>query len=99
MISHHGKSGERSGYPAPLKGKHLGDLSAVRAAKVSVVCGKTEVIVMEGFKKHRIPWSRVASMEVDGAQALERRITATRLVTLGVFALAAQKKKRWARRF
>jgi hypothetical protein len=76
-----------------LKGKHLGGLSDIKTTTVSVLCNKNEVVVVQGFKKHRIPWSKIVSMEVDGAKTIDRRITATRLVTLGVFALAAQKKK------
>jgi hypothetical protein len=40
----------------------------------------------------RIPWNEVASFEVDGADTIQSRITATRIVALGVFALAAKKK-------
>ena len=37
-------------------------------------------------------WADLASIELDGPDNLNSRITATRLLTLGVFALAAKKK-------
>lgn len=40
----------------------------------------------------RIPWSRVDSVEVDGADALQKRFTVTRFALFGLFALALKKK-------
>ena len=44
----------------------------------------------------RIPWSAVNELIVDGPDQAARRITVTRLATIGVFALGAQKKSRIA---
>lgn len=38
-----------------------------------------------------IPWSEVTAVAIDGPEQASKRITATRLVTIGVFALAAKK--------
>lgn len=38
-----------------------------------------------------IPWSDVTAMAIDGPEQAAKRMTATRLVTLGVFAFAAKK--------
>lgn len=44
------------------------------------------------FKKKFTPWTEVNGIEIEGPGNVGSRITATRLVTLGVFALAAKKK-------
>jgi hypothetical protein len=41
----------------------------------------------------REPWSRIASINVDGDESLQTRFTATRLALIGPFALAFKKKK------
>jgi hypothetical protein len=43
-----------------------------------------------------IPWEQVTGIEVEGPEQASKRITATRLLTIGVFALAAQKKTKAA---
>jgi hypothetical protein len=43
-----------------------------------------------------IPWEQVADIEVEGADQAASRVTATRLVGMGVFALAAKKKSKSA---
>lgn len=40
------------------------------------------------------PWDEVTSIEVEGPEGVEKRVTATRLLTLGVFAFAAKKKSK-----
>jgi hypothetical protein len=49
-------------------------------------------MAMGVFKKTLIPWSEIASIDIEGPENLNTRVTATRLLTLGVFALAAKKK-------
>lgn len=39
-----------------------------------------------------IPWSSVDKLEVEGPDQAAKRVTVTRLVTIGVFAFAAKKK-------
>lgn len=54
-------------------------------------------LAYRGFTEiFRIPWSEVADLTVEGPDQAAKRITATRLVTLGVFALAAKKKSKSA---
>lgn len=49
-------------------------------------------VAYRGFKEiFSIPWSEIAGLTVEGPEQAAKRITATRLVTLGVFALAAKK--------
>lgn len=42
------------------------------------------------------PWSDISALEVEGPDQVEKRITMTRLVGLGIFALAAKKKSKTA---
>lgn len=48
---------------------------------------------MAGFKKSTIPLASIQSVSLEEGADLESRITATRLVLVGVFALAIKKKK------
>lgn len=43
------------------------------------------------FKRTMHPWSEISDVAIDGPETSQSRVTATRLVTLGVFALAAKK--------
>ncbi len=43
-----------------------------------------------------IPWSEIVGLDIEGPESAARRITATRMLTLGVFSLAAQKKEKLA---
>ena len=43
------------------------------------------------FKRTMYPWSSISDVTIDGPSSKTSRVTATRLVTLGVFALAAKK--------
>jgi hypothetical protein len=43
-----------------------------------------------------IPWSEIASIDVAGPDTAESRVTATRVLLIGIFALAAQKKSKLA---
>ncbi len=66
--------------------------------------GKSKVIKLDkagvslcGIKTiFTIPWEQVQDIDVEGPEAASKRITATRMVTMGVFALAAQKKSKSA---
>jgi hypothetical protein len=40
----------------------------------------------------QLPWEQIRTVDVDGADALQKRITATRLLTTGVFAFAMKKR-------
>lgn len=43
-------------------------------------------------KLQRKKWAEITSIAIEDGEALQKRVTATRLLALGVFALAAQKK-------
>ena len=43
------------------------------------------------FKRTMHPWSEISEVAIDGPETSQSRVTATRLVTLGVLALAAKK--------
>jgi len=50
-------------------------------------------IVVSGFKElFRIPWADITELAVEGSSEMQRRVTAGRLLTIGVFAFAAKKK-------
>ncbi len=52
-------------------------------------------LVAKGFKAENVfqlQWPSVDEIDVDGADALQKRITATRLVAVGIFAFAFKKK-------
>lgn len=60
-----------------------------------IICTDTELLYdskRRGEPIQRIPLTEVVSVEVEDGEAMEARVTATRLVTLGIFALAAKKK-------
>ena len=39
-----------------------------------------------------MPWPQIKEIAVDGSSTIKTRLTATRMATLGVFALAAPKR-------
>lgn len=62
----------------------------------SVVIDKAGVRYVKFKTVFTIPWQDITSLEVDGPDQAQRRLTATRMVGLGVFALAAPKKNKIA---
>ena len=58
---------------------------------ISIMSGGLE---LQYSKTHEesIFWHEIAELEVEGADAIQKRITATRLFTIGVFAFAFKKK-------
>lgn len=56
-----------------------------------VTLRKNRIQKTQGFGKEEFPLTGVVARVEDG-EALQKRVTMTRLVALGVFALAAQKK-------
>jgi hypothetical protein len=59
----------------------------------NTVVFRKDGIAYRGFRDiFVIPWDQVTSIEVEGPDSASSRVTATRLATLGVFALAAKKK-------
>ena len=60
-----------------------------------IICTDTELLYdskRRGESIQRIPLTDVVSVEVEDGEAAQARVTATRLVALGIFALAAKKK-------
>lgn len=60
-----------------------------------IICTDTELLYdskRRGEPIQRIPLTDVVSVDVEDGEAAQARVTATRLVTLGIFALAAKKK-------
>lgn len=60
-----------------------------------IICTDAELLYdlkRRGEPIQRIPLTDVVSVEVEDGEAMQARVTATRLVTLGIFALAAKKK-------
>lgn len=60
-----------------------------------IICTDTELLYdskRRGEPIQRIPLTDVVSVEVEDGEAAQARVTATRLVALGIFALAAKKK-------
>lgn len=56
-----------------------------------ILYGSGEIEQVEGFKNQRVGLSGVTA-RVEAGSDLERRVTATRLVAMGVFAFGAKKK-------
>lgn len=88
----------------PIKGKKAGTLHPTylggmpdfkgRDGKLEVYENQIEFI--DGFHKDRtftIKSSDIASYHIEGKEEIEHRLTATRMVTLGIFSLAAKKKE------
>ena len=60
-----------------------------------IICTDTELLYdskRRGEPIQRIPLTDVVSVEVEDGEAAQARVTATRLVALGIFAFAAKKK-------
>lgn len=60
-----------------------------------IICTDTELLYdskRRGEPIQRIPLTDVVSVEVEDGEAAQAHVTATRLVALGIFALAAKKK-------
>jgi hypothetical protein len=67
-------------------------LDGNRNRQMSLAVNKTGFKLSMFTTQFQTTWDEVVSIDVDGPAGLEKRITATRLLTLGVFALAARKK-------
>lgn len=60
-----------------------------------IICTDTDLLYdskRRGEPIQRIPLTDVVSVEVEDGEAAQARVTATRLVALGIFAFAAKKK-------
>ena len=60
-----------------------------------IICTDTELLYdskRRGEPIQRIPLADVVSVEIEDGEAAQARVTATRLVALGIFAFAAKKK-------
>lgn len=60
-----------------------------------IICTDTELLYdskRRGDPIQRIPLTDVVSVEVEDGEAMQARVTATRLVTLGILAFAAKKR-------
>lgn len=57
-----------------------------------VTLRKDRLELQHGLKRETIPLSEVTSVSLESGSELQSRITATRLVAFGVFALAMKKK-------
>jgi hypothetical protein len=49
-----------------------------------------------GIHTFTIPWEQVASIEIEGPDQAGQRVTLTRVLAIGIFALGAQKKQKSA---
>jgi hypothetical protein len=83
---------------AVLKGKYLGGFTdGPKSATTLIVLNETGILIGGNLtQKFSVPWSMVSWLSVEGPEQLQGRITATRLVALGVFALAAKKTTKQA---
>jgi len=75
------------GYPGH---ERKGSNAVLTDTKSGLKCKRGLSTIME------VPWSEVRSIEVDGPDQVAKRVTATRLLTIGVFAFAAKKKAKQA---
>lgn len=60
-----------------------------------IICTDTELLYdskRRGEAIQRVPLTDVVSVEVEDGEAMQARVTATRLVTLGILAFAAKKR-------
>jgi hypothetical protein len=69
-----------------------GHPSYPKAAKDLLLVVDDQAIHVRRFSElFQIPWSGVVSATVEGPEQAEKRLTATRLATIGLFAFAAKK--------
>ena len=70
---------------------YQGELIVGGSRKPTNVEVNEEGVGIGAFKRTVYPWSEISEVIIDGPQSRQSRVTATRLVALGVFALAAKK--------
>jgi len=70
---------------------HAGELLNGSSKKPTNIEVSVVGIGVGAFKRTMHPWSTISDVAIDGPSSHTSRVTATRLVTLGVFALAAKK--------
>jgi len=64
-----------------------------RNVRLSVSLNDAGILANTGFRgETTYPWSEISEIEIEGPDALQKRITATRLIMTGPFALAFKKK-------
>lgn len=88
----------RAGKLMVTHSKYLGGWSGHPDTKAGSVIAIDQLGVgMRALKPvFTIPWDQIAEMEVYGPETASKRVTAMRVVALGVFALAAKKKEKAA---
>jgi hypothetical protein len=74
--------------------RYLGGHPAMPKAKegVILVVDDAGVHVRQFSEKFVVPWTDVTAAVIEGPDQAAKRVTATRLLTIGVFAFAAKKK-------
>jgi hypothetical protein len=81
-----------------LHGSYLGGLAQAPAPveSVTVHVNESAIYLRVGLGRSDviIPWSEVTSFTIDGYEETRRRVTATRVALIGVFALAATKNEK-----
>lgn len=70
---------------------HAGQLLIGASRRTTNIEVSSVGVAIGPFKRTMYPWSSISDITIDGPSSKTSRITATRLVTLGVFALAAKK--------
>jgi hypothetical protein len=92
------KSFGRSGKLMVTHSKYLGGWSSHPDTKAgSVIAIDQSGVGMRALKPtFTIPWDQIVEMAVEGPETAAKRVTATRVLALGVFALAAKKKSKMA---
>jgi hypothetical protein len=76
-----------------FSGKYIGGHPNIGAAIPVTSCQVTDSEVTIFPVAAKIPIAQITNVTVEDASTVEKRITATRLLTVGVFAFAAKKKK------
>lgn len=56
--------------------------------------GGAGLVFIRGFSKTEIPWADITDMAVEGSDAVARRVTVTRALATGIFALVLKKKSK-----
>lgn len=76
-----------------LKAKYMGGHPAREKATTATLVVDDDGVTARVVRPFlEVPWSDVSNFEIEGPEQVEKRVTATRLLTLGVFAFAAKKK-------
>jgi hypothetical protein len=92
-----------AGTPVRLTGEYLGGFRDLAAGNLTVLFDETGVHLMPAatpwWRACALPWPDVREIVVEGQEETRRRVTAARIMTVGLLALAIPKDENYSRAY